>query len=46
MYTRRYPRTMQQAFGPFTDSVLHEMPEKKTTPLLVVWLQRLLGVNK
>lgn len=46
MYTRRLPRTMQAAFGPFTDHVLHPMPEKKTTPRLVVWLQRLLGVNK
>jgi hypothetical protein len=46
MYTRRLPRTMQAAFGPFTDNVLHPMPAKKTTPVLVRWLQRILGVNK
>ena len=46
MYTRRLPRTMCQAFGPFTDNVLHPMPQKKTTPALVRWLQRILGVNK
>lgn len=24
LLTYRYPRTMQQAFGPYTDNVLHE----------------------
>lgn len=29
MNIRRYPRTMQQAFGPYTDNRLHPMPEPK-----------------
>lgn len=28
--TRRYPRTLQQAFGPYTDSKLHPMREPRT----------------
>lgn len=27
MNTRRYPRTMQDAFGPYTDDRLQPMPE-------------------
>jgi hypothetical protein len=27
MQTRTYPRTLQQAFGPYTDSRLHPMPD-------------------
>ena len=27
MNTRRYPRTLQQAFGPYTDNTLHPMRE-------------------
>lgn len=30
MNTRRHPRTMQQAFGPYTDHRLHPMPEQRT----------------
>lgn len=29
MNTRRYPRTLQQAFGPYTDNTLHPMPEPR-----------------
>lgn len=46
MWTRRHPRTMAEAFGPYTSYDLHPMPQKKTTPRLVQWFQRLLGVNK
>ncbi len=46
MNTRSYPRTLWQAFGPYTDNVLHPMKQTKTTPALVRWLQQLLGVNK
>lgn len=31
MNTRRYPRTMQQAFGPHTDHRLHPMPQQPST---------------
>ncbi len=27
MNSRSYPRTMQQAFGPYTDDTLHPKPE-------------------
>jgi len=46
MNTRSYPRTLWQAFGPYTNNVLHPMPSRKTTPRLVRFIQRLLGVNK
>lgn len=36
MNTRRYPRTMVEAFGPYTDNRLHPMPESRS------WLDRLL----
>ena len=29
MNARRYPRTLQQAFGPYTDSTLHPMREPR-----------------
>lgn len=29
---RKYPRTMQEAFGPYTDHVLHE-PERVAMPV-------------
>jgi hypothetical protein len=38
MNTRRYPRTMQQAFGPYTDDRLHPMPERR----MPSWFERLL----
>lgn len=28
MNTRRHPRTMAEAFGPYTDNTLHPMPEQ------------------
>ena len=31
MNSRRYPRTMQSAFGPYTDSRLHPMPDERVT---------------
>ena len=31
MNARKYPRTMQQAFGPYTDDRLHPMPDPKRT---------------
>lgn len=29
MNTRRFPRSMAEAFGPYTDNRLHPMPEPK-----------------
>jgi hypothetical protein len=29
MNARKYPRTMQAAFGPYTDNRLHPMPEPR-----------------
>lgn len=45
-FTGRAPRSMASAFNPYCDNVLHPMPSRKTTPLLVRFIQRLLGVNK
>jgi hypothetical protein len=39
MNTRRHPRTMVQAFGPYTDHRLHPMPDPRGTPR-----ERALGV--
>jgi hypothetical protein len=30
--TRRYPRTLQEAFGPYTSREVHPMPEQRKTP--------------
>lgn len=38
MNTRRYPRTMQEAFGPYTDDRLHPMRERRVPN----WFERLL----
>lgn len=35
MNTRRYPRTMQEAFGPYTSHDIHEPFEYKPTELFV-----------
>lgn len=32
MNSRSYPRTMQQAFGPYTDDTLHPMRDNRKTP--------------
>lgn len=32
---KRYPRTLQEAFGPYTDNVIHEEPKT-----LFAWLPR------
>ena len=29
MTTRKYPRTLQQAFGPYADNRLHPMPDTR-----------------
>lgn len=29
MNARKYPRTLQQAFGPYTNNTLHPMPERR-----------------
>lgn len=29
--TRRHPRTMQEAFGPYTDGKLQPLPSRRTT---------------
>ena len=29
--TRRHPRTLAQAFGPYTDNALHPMPDPPST---------------
>lgn len=34
MNTRRYPRSMAEAFGPYTDNALHPMREQKPSPWL------------
>lgn len=39
MNTRRYPRTMAEAFGPYTDHRLHPMPNRQAPG----WLERLLA---
>ena len=31
MNARKYPRTLQQAFGPYTDNTLHPMPRQRET---------------
>lgn len=45
MYLKRIPRSMRAAFGPYTSDELYPMPEKKTTPLWVLWLRRFFGGN-
>lgn len=35
MQTRKYPRTMQEAFGPYTDNQIHERNEFRWTPIRV-----------
>lgn len=32
MNTRRYPRTLQEAFGPYTSNELHPMRDTRKTP--------------
>lgn len=32
MNTRRHPRTMAEAFGPYTDNTLHPMRDTRKTP--------------
>jgi hypothetical protein len=39
MNTRRYPRTMQQAFGPYTDDRLQPMSEPSLTRRLVTFVE-------
>ncbi len=34
--TRKHPRTLQQAFGPYTDNVIHE-PKKSLFENLPLW---------
>ena len=29
MDTRKYPRTMAEAFGPYTNNVLHPIPDRR-----------------
>lgn len=38
MNTRRYPRSMAEAFGPYTDHRLHPMPTRRAPG----WFERLL----
>lgn len=35
MQTRKYPRTMQEAFGPYCSPVFHERNEFNWTPVRV-----------
>lgn len=35
MQTRKYPRTMQEAFGPYTDNQIHERNEFRWTPIRI-----------
>lgn len=35
MQTRKYPRTLQQAFGPYTDNRIHERNEFRWTPIRI-----------
>jgi hypothetical protein len=32
MNARRHPRSMTEAFGPYTDDTLHPMPDANKTP--------------
>ena len=38
MQTRRYPRTMQEAFGPYTSDQLEPMRETRSVPPLGDWV--------
>lgn len=37
MNTRKYPRTMQEAFGPHTDNVLYEPKEIRWKPVNIAF---------
>lgn len=36
MQTRKYPRTMQEAFGPYTSNHIEERNEFRWTPIRIV----------
>ena len=36
MQTRKYPRTMQEAFGPYTSNRIEERNEFRWTPIRIV----------
>jgi len=36
MQTRKYPRTMQEAFGPYTSNRIEERNESRWTPIRIV----------
>lgn len=38
MNTRRYPRTLAQAFGPYCDNRLHPMQEPSLWHRFLTWL--------
>ena len=37
MNTRRYPRTLQEAFGPYTDSKIHEPHRPLTLAQIILY---------
>lgn len=45
-YTGRVPRNLQSAFGPYTDSIVFEMQQKKTTHPFIAWFKRLIGLSE
>lgn len=44
-YTGRVHRSLQSAFGPYTDSIVFEMQGKKVHPF-VAWFKRLIGLSE
>jgi hypothetical protein len=47
MNTRRYPRTLQQAFGFYTDNRLHPMPTRsKLAEFFIVYRQYRFAHNR
>lgn len=44
-YTGRAHRSLQSAFGPYTDSIVLPMQDTKTHPL-IAWLLRLIGKSE
>jgi hypothetical protein len=45
-YTGRAHRSLQSAFGPYTDSTVSPMPDKNVSHPLIAWLRRLIGMSE
>lgn len=44
MNTRRYPRTLQEAFGPYTDNQIHEPHKPLTLAQIILYPAAVVGV--